>query len=59
MAEPSPKSSTTTSQVADCAATDCRHNESRSCTAGEVKIEMKGGAPACGTYESESPKPRP
>lgn len=59
MAQPSPDTSAGTARVASCAATDCRHNESRTCTADEVRIEMTGGSPACGTYESEKPKPRP
>lgn len=46
-------------QVAVCAATDCRHNERRACTAPAVHIEMRGGVATCGTYESETPKARP
>ena len=59
MAQPTRKTKTHPAHVASCAATDCRHNENRDCTAGDVKIQMKGGAPVCGTYESEKPKARP
>ena len=45
--------------VASCAATDCRHNESRSCTAGEIELKVEDGAAVCATYSSEKPKARP
>ena len=59
MAQPKKEPRAASSQVASCAATDCRHNDSRSCTADSVQIQMKGGSPVCGTYASEKPKARP
>ena len=59
MADAQRKASTSTSTVASCAATDCTHNENRSCQAGEVEIEVRDGRATCATYSSETPKARP
>lgn len=59
MAQPQEKASGQTGTVASCAATDCRHNENRNCTAEAVKVTVKGGQPVCGTYAPETPKARP
>lgn len=59
MAEPREKAAPQTSTVASCAATDCAHNEERSCHAGSVSIRMEEGRAVCGTYRSEAPKARP
>lgn len=59
MAQPERTPSTGSSAVASCAATDCQHNESRSCTAGEIRVTMQDGRATCGTYTPEAPKARP
>lgn len=59
MAQPEKSRSTQAAGVASCAATDCRHNDDRACTAGEIKVTMQDGKPACGTYAPETPKARP
>lgn len=59
MAKPEHAPSSEASTVASCAATDCAHNEDRSCTADEIQVTMQGGNPTCGTYTPEKPKARP
>ncbi|MEX2527961.1 MAG: DUF1540 domain-containing protein [Gemmatimonadota bacterium] len=59
MAQPKKQSSPNTSAVASCAATDCSHNEDRSCVAGSIEVTMQGGRATCGTYSPGKPKARP
>lgn len=59
MAEPQRKASARTSTVASCAATDCSHNEDRSCTAGSIELRVNEGRAVCDTYDPEKPKARP
>lgn len=47
------------STVASCSATDCRHNEDRECTAGEIQVEMRENGAVCATYAPRKPKARP
>lgn len=47
------------STVASCAATDCQHNDDRSCTAGEIDLEMRENRAVCATYSPMKPKARP
>lgn len=59
MAKEAKQRSPRTATVASCAATDCQHNESRSCTADEIELEVRDGRAVCATYSSEKPKARP
>lgn len=60
MAKAEREPSAEVSTVASCAATDCTHNESRSCTAGEIELRAReGGGAMCATYTPEKPKARP
>lgn len=59
MAEPSKKPGAAQSTVRSCGATDCRHNESRQCHAGEITVQMKDGSASCATYEPGGPAARP
>lgn len=60
MAEPQRQHGAHPAHVASCSATDCAHNENRSCHAPEIHVEMKGdGHAICRTYDPESPKARP
>ena len=59
MANPERSPAGRTSAVAECAATDCRHNENRNCTAGEIQVRFTDGKAVCGTYAPEKPKARP
>lgn len=47
------------STVASCAATDCRHNDDRNCTAGEIELQMQGEQVVCATYSPQKPRARP
>lgn len=59
MAEPQKKTSPATSTVAECSATDCRHNEERECHAGDIRVRIDGNQAVCGTYDPTTPKARP
>ncbi|MFP4623054.1 MAG: DUF1540 domain-containing protein [Gemmatimonadota bacterium] len=59
MAEPQKKPAAGASSVAECSATDCTHNETRECHAGEIIVQMTGGQAVCGTYDTSAPKTRP
>lgn len=52
---PAPQAAT----VADCAATECRHNEDQNCTAGEIQLTVNEGRATCATYAPEKPAARP
>lgn len=45
--------------VASCAATDCAHNDERTCTADRIQVAIADGQAVCGTYTPEKPKARP
>jgi hypothetical protein len=59
MANPQERSQTAASTVRSCTATDCRHNESQECHAGQIEVKMGGQGAVCGTYSPEEPKARP
>lgn len=59
MADAQRQSAAQTAAVASCAATDCGHNENKSCTAAQIQISFQGGQAVCATYTSEKPKARP
>jgi hypothetical protein len=59
MANPMERKSPATSTVASCSATDCMHNESQSCHAGEIRVEFGASGAICGTYETGKAKTRP
>lgn len=59
MEKPERKGAAQESSVESCDATECVHNDDRSCTAGEIQVKMQDGRPVCGTYSSEKPKARP
>ncbi|MEK9502429.1 DUF1540 domain-containing protein [Gaopeijia maritima] len=58
MAQPE-KNPAAMASVKSCAATDCAHNEDRSCTASQVTVVLEAGRPSCGTYEPSAPSARP
>jgi hypothetical protein len=51
--EPRHDDPNTISLVSDCAATQCKFNESHHCTAGQIKLVFFEGKPECGTYSDE------
>ena len=59
MAEPQKQPTPAASTVAECAATDCAHNEEKECNAGEILVQIDDGQAVCGTYNPTSPKARP
>jgi hypothetical protein len=59
MANPQERAGTGASAVRSCSATDCRHNESQECHAGEIEVKMGGQGAVCATYSPEQPKARP
>ncbi len=59
MANPMEKRAAAPASVASCSATDCVHNESNECHAGEIRVEMGGQGAICGTYQPTTPKTRP
>jgi hypothetical protein len=59
MAQPEPKPSTPVATVASCAATDCQHNDERTCTATHIEVSLQDGRATCATYAPEHPKTRP
>lgn len=59
MADPQRNPKAQASIVAACTATDCRHNDDRECHAGEIMVQIGGSGAQCGTYDPESPRPRP
>ena len=58
MAQPE-KQPSAVAAVKACDATDCTHNEARSCTAPEVTVTVEAGRPICATYEPGVPSARP
>ncbi len=59
MANPEQAPTPTGASVSSCAATDCAHNDDRSCTATQVMISLEGDRPVCGSYTPETPAARP
>lgn len=59
MAEPQKQPRAQASIVASCTATDCTYNENEECHAGEIRVQSRGNTAVCGTYDPETPKPRP
>lgn len=51
--EPRNQDPNTISLVSDCAATQCKYNESHLCTAGQIKLVFFEGKPECGTFSDE------
>lgn len=59
MADAQRKAEGQMAQVSACAATDCAHNENKSCTADAIEVTMADGKPTCGTFSPAKPKARP
>lgn len=39
-----------TSVVGTCEATNCRYNQDRQCTAGQIEVSFSAGSASCATY---------